>query len=98
MDGPEAYAAIFPAPPEEGEEGSGSGGSRSRGPSGPTGYTPTVGKPKARNLDDRVRAVLEDSDGDWDAHDVLEAVNADGGRTVSLGGVRNALGNIKKFA
>jgi hypothetical protein len=96
LDGPEAYAAIFPAPPEDGEEGSSTGGGRPRGPAGPTGYTPTVSRPRPRNLDDRVRAVLEDSDSDWDAQDVLEAVNGDGGRTVSLGGVRNALSSIKK--
>ncbi|MFF2951798.1 transfer protein [Kitasatospora sp. NPDC057965] len=45
---------------------------------------------------DRVQAALENNGGgDMDAHALLTAVNADGGRTVTLGSIRNALSRLR---
>ena len=98
LDGPEAYAAIFPME-EEDEDGEGGGGGRRSGgkkrAASPVPTMPEPTKPRARTLAERVQAVLEDSDGDMDAAAVLEAVNADGGRQVRLGSVRNTLTALK---
>ncbi|WAU84894.1 transfer protein [Streptomyces sp. Qhu-G9] len=83
LDGPEAMAAIFP----------------STDPDAPTaahGPAPAAMRPgRALTLADRVTAVLENADGPMDARAVLDAVNADGGRTVRLGSVRNTLTTLK---
>jgi hypothetical protein len=42
-------------------------------------------------IDDRVLAVLADAEEPLSAHDILDAVNNDGGRPAKLGSVRNAL-------
>jgi Fe2+ or Zn2+ uptake regulation protein len=53
----------------------------------------TTGQPRrsAARLEDRIAAVLEASEDPMTAADVLEAVNADGGKPVRLGSVRNGL-------
>ncbi|GII42896.1 hypothetical protein [Planotetraspora phitsanulokensis] len=43
-------------------------------------------------LEDRVQAVLASADAPMTAADVLDAVNADGGKAVKVGSVRNSLG------
>jgi len=55
------------------------------------------GRPKAPLLTaaDRVKAVLESTDEDMGPREVLEAVNADGGRTLSLGTVKNVLSELR---
>lgn len=87
LDGVEAMiAAGFPAPDAE------------TTPAGQPGIpTPTVSATpgRARTLADRVQAVLDTTDGPIDAHQVLEAVNADGGRPVRLGSIRNTLTALK---
>lgn len=45
-------------------------------------------------LSDRIAAVLEAADGPLKAEEILERVNADGGREVKLGSVRNELGGM----
>ncbi|MFD3549731.1 UDP binding domain-containing protein [Streptomyces sp. NPDC058655] len=68
LDGPEAYAAIFPMEEEDedGEGGGGGGGGRKSGGKkraaaqpGPAMPEPT--KPRARTLAERVQAVMEDA-------------------------------------
>ncbi|MFD5463331.1 transfer protein [Kitasatospora sp. NPDC127059] len=89
LDGAAAYNAAFP-PPDTGDD---EGGSRSRSS---TPASPGHPQNAARlTVADRVQAALEASDGDMDAHAVLEAVNADGGRPVKLGSIRNALSNLR---
>ncbi|MFI9783246.1 transfer protein [Kitasatospora sp. NPDC051984] len=88
LDGADAYNAAFPPPETDDESGS---RPRSSAPSGP-------GRPHSAarlTLADRVQAALEATDGDMDAHALLEAVNADGGRAVKLGSIRNALSNLR---
>ncbi|MFJ8755238.1 transfer protein [Streptomyces sp. NPDC102441] len=100
LDGPEAYAAIFPME-EEDEDGEGGGGGGRKSGGGkkraahPGPAMPEPAKPRTRTLAERVQAVLEDSDDDMDAAAILEAVNADGGRQVRLGSVRNTLTALK---
>ena len=55
------------------------------------------GRPKAASLTaaDRVKAVLETTDEDMGPREVLEAVNADGGRTLSLGTIKNVLSELR---
>ncbi|WP_106403758.1 transfer protein [Actinocorallia populi] len=55
------------------------------------GTPPSGGSPAATRLDDRVLAVLGKAENPMDAEAIFEAVNADGGKTVRLGSVRNAL-------
>ncbi|WP_328765398.1 MULTISPECIES: transfer protein [unclassified Streptomyces] len=99
LDGPEAYAAIFPMEEEDEDgEGGGGGGGRSGGKkraASPVPAVPQQAKPRSRTLAERVQAVLEDMDDPIDAHEVLAAVNADGGREVRLGSVRNTLTALK---
>ncbi|MFJ7909829.1 transfer protein [Kitasatospora sp. NPDC096204] len=90
LDGADAYNAAFPTPDTD-ADGGGSGRSRSSIPAAP-------GRPQTTarlTIADRVQAVLEAADGDMDAHALLEAVNADGGRPVKLGSIRNALSNLR---
>ncbi|MEU4550387.1 hypothetical protein [Nonomuraea dietziae] len=61
--------------------------------SAPTGEDFTL--PPA-SLEDRILAALADVDVPMAVEDVLEVVNADGGREVSLGGVRNVLTRLAK--
>ncbi|GGP90116.1 transfer protein [Streptomyces melanogenes] len=96
LDGMAAYRAVFPEPDEdeEGEDGggkkNGSGGSRAASP-----VPAAVPKPRARTLRDRIQAVLDAHDDPLDALQILELVNADGGRAVKLGSVRNTLTAIR---
>ncbi|MFE7526177.1 transfer protein [Kitasatospora sp. NPDC057542] len=89
LDGAAAYNAAFPPPDTDGDEG----GRRSRSstPAGPTRPQTTA----RLTVADRVQAALEAADGDMDAHALLEAVNADGGRPVKLGSIRNALSSLR---
>lgn len=57
------------------------------------GTTRPAGRRTAR-LEDRVLAVLAEAEHSMSAEEVLEAVNTDGGKTVRLGSVRNALGAL----
>jgi len=91
LDGPDAYRAVFPQP-EEDEDGEGGG---SKNTASPVPAVPEQPKPRSRSLRDRVQAVLEAHDDPLDAREVLDLVNADGGRTVQLGSVRNALTTLK---
>ncbi|MET8698253.1 transfer protein [Kitasatospora sp. NPDC004723] len=84
LDGEAAYTAAFP--PKDDEEG----GSRARRRTNPAA-TPAMPRQSPRlTITDRVMAALETVDGDMDDHALLTAVNADGGRTVALGSIRNA--------
>jgi hypothetical protein len=86
LDGPEAFAAAFPEVEEEKEAKN----------SAPRGRSARPGtQPRPRTLADRIQAVLEEREGPIDARAVLEAVNADGGRTVRLASVRNTLSALK---
>jgi energy-coupling factor transporter ATP-binding protein EcfA2 len=106
LDGDAAYNAAFADLIAEAEavaqaaaaarSGGGGGGGGVRAPSAAAAAnlagrakTPTL------NLADRVQAVLENTDEDLDVHELLEAVNADGGRTVKLGSIRNALTGLR---
>ncbi|AXK34680.1 transfer protein [Streptomyces armeniacus] len=96
LDGPEAYRAVFP---EEDEEEEASGGGRSGARSGgtkPASPVPAQPQPRSRTLRDRVQAVLDAHDDPLDAREVLDLVNADGGREVKLGSVRNTLTTLKQ--
>ncbi len=99
LDGMDAYKA---ACPEKFEELEGTGGKANQGVgrarSIPVPVIPVAAPEQPRhasrlNIGDRVQAVLENTDGDeeLDIHELLAAVNADGGKTVKLGSVRNAL-------
>ncbi|WNI20249.1 transfer protein [Actinacidiphila sp. ITFR-21] len=106
LDGQEAYAAVFPEP-DEGEEGAGAGGSGGGGGGGGGGRRagssaparaaamPAATRERSRTIADRVQAVLDAHDDHLDAKEVLELVNADGGREVKLGSVRNTLSNLR---
>ncbi|MFJ9777122.1 transfer protein [Kitasatospora sp. NPDC101157] len=77
----------------------GNGGGRAR--SAPVPVIPAPERePRSASrltLADRVQAVLENTDGeDLDIHEILAAVNADGGRQVGLGSVRNALRGLRE--
>ncbi|MGJ6967885.1 hypothetical protein ACSDR0_38850 [Streptosporangium sp. G11] len=72
------------------------GHASSRSPAGPG--PDDAPRPKKVLLDDRVRAVLADAEVPMTAEDVLAAVNDDGGKPVSLGSVRTALGGLVKGA
>lgn len=74
--------ALRDAQDQQGQTSATSGGSTSRA---------TTGGQKRRRVDDRVLAVLATAEDAMTADAVREAVNADGGREVSLGSVRNAL-------
>lgn len=52
----------------------------------------TKGGRGAQLLEDRIRVVLAEAEEAMTADDIREVVNADGGKTVSLGSVRNRLG------
>ncbi|MER6320086.1 hypothetical protein ABT237_41030 [Streptomyces sp. NPDC001581] len=54
-----------------------------------------MAKPRDRTLRDRIQAVLDAHDDPLDALQILELVNADGGREVKLGSVRNTLTAIR---
>jgi energy-coupling factor transporter ATP-binding protein EcfA2 len=96
LDGQEAYAAVFPEP-EEDEEGGGSGGGRRAGSSAPAraAAMPAATRERSRTIAERVQAVLDAHDDQLDAKEVLDLVNADGGREVKLGSVRNALSSLR---
>lgn len=85
---PDAMAALCRAVAEEQQKsaGQGAGGGTSGGGS-------AGGSGKSR-LADRVLAALASGEGPMAAGDILDAVNRDGGREVSLGGIRNALGGL----
>ncbi|MFF3071029.1 transfer protein [Kitasatospora sp. NPDC057936] len=91
LDSDAAYAAAFT--PKDGEEGRGGDRARGRTSPAPAGGTPQHSP--QRTIADRVMAVLETVDGPMDAHALLEAVNADGGRPVKLGSIRNALSDLR---
>ncbi|MEU9157971.1 transfer protein [Streptomyces sp. NPDC048417] len=96
LDGMEAYRAVFPEP-EEDEDGEGGGGKK-KGGGAKTAASPVPAsppKPRARTLRDRIQAVLDAHDDPLDALQILELVNADGGREVKLGSVRNTLTAIR---
>ncbi|MFE7524679.1 transfer protein [Kitasatospora sp. NPDC057542] len=111
LDGMEAYQAACPEKFEEPEASGGgggrgrggTGGNRGGGRGARTAPVPAIpaSAPEPRtasrlNLTDRVLAVLENTDGeDLDDLEILAAVNADGGRKISLGGVRNALTGLR---
>ncbi|MFJ4320621.1 transfer protein [Streptomyces lavendulae] len=96
LDGMEAYRAVFPEP-EEDEEGEGGGGKKKGGgaKAAPSPVPAAAAKPKARTLRDRIQSVLDAHDDPLDALQILELVNADGGREVKLGSVRNTLTAIR---
>ncbi|MFD8078190.1 transfer protein [Streptomyces sp. NPDC059718] len=91
LDGPEAMRAAF------GDEEDGADDDAPAGAGKPQrGFAATAGPDRGpsqrpRTVSERVTAVLESTDGPMDAQDVWEAVNADGGREVKLGSIRNAL-------
>ncbi|MEC3992058.1 hypothetical protein VSR01_00240 [Actinacidiphila sp. DG2A-62] len=103
LDGPEAYAAVFPEPEEDEEGGGGSGGGRGgnggrrAGSSAPAraAAMPAAARERSRTIAERVQAVLDAHDDHLDAKEVLELVNADGGREVKLGSVRNTLSSLR---
>ncbi|MEV7011950.1 hypothetical protein [Streptosporangium sp. NPDC051022] len=54
--------------------------------------TAATGGRSAKGMADRILAALAAADAPMAADDILEAVNADGGRETKLGGLRNVLG------
>ncbi|MFF4417464.1 hypothetical protein ACFYY8_33485 [Streptosporangium sp. NPDC001559] len=86
---PDAMAVLCRVVAEEqqGAAGQGAGGGTAEGGSG-------GGSGKTRLLADRILAALAAADAPMAAGDILDAVNADGGREVSLGGLRNTLGGL----
>ncbi|MEV4096998.1 hypothetical protein [Streptosporangium saharense] len=86
---PDAMAALCRAVAEEQQKkaaGQGAGG-------GTAGGGSPGGSGKTR-LADRILAALAAGEGPMAVGDILDAVNRDGGREVSLGGIRNALGGL----
>ncbi|MER7212431.1 hypothetical protein ABT340_35710 [Streptosporangium sp. NPDC000239] len=84
-----AMAVLCQAVAEEqqGGAGQGAGGGTAEGGSG-------GGSGKSRLLADRIMAALAAADAPMAAADILDAVNTDGGREVSKGGLRNTLGTL----
>lgn len=95
LDGMEAAQAMFPEW-FEGDEASGGGPSAPPARPGPAVPTDTAPPPPPSTAKQRVKAVLERDGDDQDAATVHAAVNADGGRPVSLGTVRNALSALRQ--
>jgi hypothetical protein len=58
----------------------------------------TRGGRGAQLLEDRIRVVLADAEDPMSADQLLEAVNADGGKPVKVGSVRNTLGMLADAA
>ncbi|MFE3455000.1 hypothetical protein ACFXJ8_39360 [Nonomuraea sp. NPDC059194] len=76
--------ALRDAQDQQSQQGQAAGGSTGR----------TAGGQSKPRLEDRVLAVLAAAEDPLSAEDVLEAVNADGGREVKVGSVRNTLGAL----
>ncbi|MFJ1796534.1 transfer protein [Kitasatospora griseola] len=104
LDGLAAYQAACPEKFEEAEQG---GSGKGRGTSSGTGWpapgrsvpAPVIpapvpeepARPRRLTIGDRIQAVLESTDEHLDIYAILDAVNADGGKTVKLGSIKAAM-------
>jgi hypothetical protein len=91
---PDAMQALFAAMQEEQAKNKGQGNRAAYAAAADDDDVPAGPRPAL--LEDRVLAVLAKAEKPMTAEDVLAVVKADGGRQVSLGGVRNTLTALAK--